>query len=130
MDGTVFDGNYDFQLIYGGFYLSYFQNDQGFLVQPRQPFDFKLGARTVIQGWDKGAHWSSSWRSDPTSDSLETGLRRIGCRTAFHPGADLTFKVEVLALLLEDKQDDRCEVSISGQTSASTPGNWVSPMET
>lgn len=101
-DGTVFDGNYDFNSFTSAL-PPYFQNDQGFLVQPRQPFEFKLGAKTVIEGWDKGLTGRRLGEVIQLQIPSKLAYGESGAGS-IPPGADLTFKVEVLALL-QDKQD-------------------------
>ena len=102
-DGTVFDGNYDFKS-FTTTQPPYFQNNQGFLTQPPPPFEFKLGAGSVIQGWEKGLKGRRLGEVIELTIPSKLAYGKEGAGEFIPPGADLTFKVEVLALL-PDKED-------------------------
>ena len=96
-DGTIFDRNYDFNSLTSAL-PPYFQNNQGFLLQPRQPFEFKLGANSVIQGWEKGLNGRRLGEVIELQIPSDQAYGDAG-QGPIPPGADLTFKVELLALL-------------------------------
>ena len=97
-DGTIFDRNYDFNSLTSAL-PPYFQNNQGFLLQPRQPFEFKLGANSVIQGWEKGLKGRRLGEVIELQIPSKLAYGETGAGELIPPGADLTFKVELLALL-------------------------------
>ena len=101
-DGTIFDGNYDFKSFTYAL-PPYFQNNQGFLTQPRQPFEFKLGAGTVIQGWEKGLLGRRLGEVVELTIPWKLAYGEEGAGELIPPRADLTFKVEVLALLPDNE---------------------------
>ena len=84
-------------------YPPYFQNNQGFLTQPRQPFEFKLGAGTVIQGWEKGLLGRRLGEVVELTIPWKLAYGEEGAGELIPPRADLTFKVEVLALLPDNE---------------------------
>ena len=96
-DGTIFDRNYDFNSLTSAL-PPYFQNNQGFLLQPRQPFEFKLGANSVIQGWEKGLKGRRLGEVIELQIPSDQAYGDAG-QGPIPPSADLTFKVELLALL-------------------------------
>jgi len=101
-DGTIFDRNYNFNSLTSAL-PPYFQNNQGFLVQPRQPFEFKLGANSVIEGWEKGLKGRRLGEVIELQIPSDQAYGDAG-QGSIPPGSDLTFKVELLALLPDKPQ--------------------------
>lgn len=97
-DGTLFDRNYDFNSL-TSVLPPYFQNNQGFLLQPRQPFELKLGTNSVIEGWEKGLKGRRLGEVIELQIPSKLAYGDAGAGELIPPGADLTFKVELLALL-------------------------------
>jgi Ca2+-binding RTX toxin-like protein len=105
-NGDRFDANYDFNT----FAIptpspSYFQSNQGFIVEPRpfSPFEFVIGAGNVIKGWDEA--FSSGRRVGEVIElqipwKLAYGKDGAG---SIPPKSDLTFTIEVLGGLPENE---------------------------
>lgn len=105
-NGDRFDANYDFQTFSEPIPTpSYFQFEQELIVEPRpiSPFEFVIGAGTVIQGWDQA--FSSGRRVGEVIQlqiPWEFAYGKEGSGT-IPPKTDLTFKIEVLGGLLENE---------------------------
>ena len=103
MDGTVFDANYNFQEL-ATRVPTYFQGDQGFLVQPAQPFEFKLGEGSVIQGWEKGLKGRKVGEVLELTIPSDQAYGEAGSGP-IPPDADLRFEVEILGLLQDGAEE-------------------------
>ena len=103
MDGTVFDGNYNFKEL-ATRVPTYFQGDQGFLVQPAQPFEFKLGEGSVIQGWEKGLKGQKVGEVLELTIPSDQAYGEAGSGP-IPPDADLRFEVEILGLLQDGAEE-------------------------
>ena len=105
-NGDRFDANYDFNT----FAIptpspDYFQFYQGFIVEPRpfSPFEFVIGAGSVIKGWDEA--FSSGRRVGEVIElqipwKLAYGKDGAG---SIPPKSDLKFTIEVLGSLPENE---------------------------
>ena len=105
-NGDRFDANYDFNT----FAIptpspDYFQFYQGFIVEPRpfSPFEFVIGAGSVIKGWDEA--FSSGRRVGEVIElqipwKLAYGKDGAG---SIPPKSDLKFTIEVLGGLPENE---------------------------
>lgn len=76
MDGTPFDASYDRGM----------------------PFEFKLGAGQVIQGWDEGFHGMKVGGKRKLSIPATMAYGARGAGSVIPPHADLLFEVELLAI--------------------------------
>ena len=107
-NGDRFDANYDFQTFSVPTPTpSYFQYNDSFVTEPRpsSPFEFVIGAGTVIKGWDEA--FSSGRRVGEVIElqiPWKLAYGKAGSGT-IPPKTDLKFSIEVLGGLLEGKTD-------------------------
>lgn len=103
LNGTRFDANYDFTTFSNPSpTLNYTQSEGAFLIQapPASPFEFKVGAGTVIQGWDQA--FNKGRRVGEVVELFipaELGYGEAGAGDNIPPNSDLRFTVEVLGAL-------------------------------
>ena len=67
-------------------------------VDRGQPFEFPLGARRVIRGWDEGVVGMLIGEKRELKIAPELGYGDRGAGNAIPPGATLLFEVELLGL--------------------------------
>jgi FKBP-type peptidyl-prolyl cis-trans isomerase len=67
-------------------------------VDRGQPFEFPLGARRVIRGWDEGVVGMLIGEKRELKIAPELGYGSRGAGSAIPPGATLLFEVELLGL--------------------------------
>lgn len=67
-------------------------------VDRGQPFEFPLGARRVIRGWDEGVVGMLIGEKRELKIAPELGYGSRGAGAAIPPGATLLFEVELLGL--------------------------------
>ena len=107
-NGDRFDANYDFKTFSVPTPApGYFQYDDSFVTEPRpsSPFEFVIGAGTVIKGWDEA--FSSGRRVGEVIElqiPWKLAYGKAGSGT-IPPKTDLKFSIEVLGGLLEGKTD-------------------------
>tara|TARA_B100000683_G_scaffold2156_1_gene2341 strand:- start:162 stop:1070 length:909 start_codon:yes stop_codon:yes gene_type:complete len=103
LNGTRFDANYDFTTFSNPTPTpNYTQSEGAFLMQatPANPFDFVVGAGSVIQGWDQA--FSKGRRVGEVLELFipaELGYGEAGAGDNIPPNSDLRFTVEVLGVL-------------------------------
>lgn len=103
LNGTRFDANYDFTTFSNPSpTLNYTQSEGAFLIQatPANPFEFVVGAGTVIQGWDQA--FSKGRRVGEVLELFipaQLGYGEAGAGDNIPPNSDLSFTVEVLGAL-------------------------------
>ena len=103
LNGTRFDANYDFTTFSNPSpTLNYTQSQGTFLLPANRanPFDFVVGAGTVIQGWDQA--FSKGRRVGEVLELFipaELGYGKAGGGENIPPNSDLRFTVEVLGAL-------------------------------
>ena len=103
LNGTRFDANFDFTTFSNPSpTLNYTQLDGTFLLQTRSanPFEFVVGAGSVIQGWDQA--FTKGRRVGEVLELFipaELGYGETGAGDRIPPNSDLRFTVEVLGAL-------------------------------
>ena len=103
LNGTRFNANYDFTTFSNPTPTpNYTQSEGAFLIQAASanPFDFVVGAGSVIQGWDQA--FSKGRRVGEVLELFipsELGYGEAGAGDNIPPNSDLRFTVEVLGVL-------------------------------
>mmetsp|Transcript_22733 Transcript_22733/g.35602 ORF Transcript_22733/g.35602 Transcript_22733/m.35602 type:complete len:124 (+) Transcript_22733:24-395(+) len=64
-----------------------------------KPFEFQIGARQVIRGWDEGILKMSVGEKAKLIVTSDFGYGAEGGGTVIAPNSDLVFEVELLAIL-------------------------------
>lgn len=103
LNGTRFDANYDFTTFSNPTPTpNYTQSEGAFLIQAASanPFDFVVGAGSVIQGWDQA--FSKGRRVGEVLELFipsQLGYGEAGAGDSIPPNSNLRFTVEVLGAM-------------------------------